>query len=40
MSKWEYKTFTSTGGLRIAVEESSSLGEDGWETSRWKSLLS
>ena len=31
MSKWEYKTFTSTGGLRIAVEESSSLGEDGWE---------
>ena len=31
MSKWEYKTFTSTGGLRIEVEESSSLGEDGWE---------
>ena len=27
----EYKTFTSTGGLRIAVEESSSLGQDGWE---------
>ena len=31
MTKWEYKTFTSTGGLRIAVEESSSMGEDGWE---------
>ena len=31
MSKREYKTFTSTGGLRIAVEESSSLGQDGWE---------
>ena len=35
-NKWqkyweENKTFKSTGGLRIAVEESSSLGEDGWE---------
>ena len=31
MNKWEYKTFTSTGGLRIAVEESAALSDDGWE---------
>ena len=31
MSKWEYKTFTSKAGLRIEVEESSSLCEYGWE---------
>ena len=30
MNKWEYKTFTSTGGLRIAVEESAALSDDGW----------